>query len=343
MIFRNDVKPLPTAKDSHVVVSVMCDVFVLTLTQAVTVQLVRVAFKTWGDFTFHIKSLTFYISPGLIRSSQHSNLLFRHININFYEKLTPYTTRHILYFTSSQNDAKECMFAASEEPDVKRLIHTTNPRESKSIIEAQDPDEIDFFARSYHKPRIHQSPVVLGSSSLSLCLESEPTCNDSESTTPPVVVRYCVNPSHVKVLDEEANIYQESAVVQWFEFLIYSLGSRVRTEKGVILMRNYYMPSSPSSQLSLNRDVNYTDAFPYNSFYAAKTRKIYGYRLMLPPRSDSPRPPTAEVISMIEDRTHSPQDLARIREYKKQKEKEAKERKEREREPADETRYTRHR
>lgn len=51
----------------------------------------------------------------------------------------------------------------------------------------------------------------------------------------------------------------------------------------------------------------------------------------------------AEVISMIEDRTHSPQDLARIREYKKQKEKEAKERKEREREPADETRYTRHR
>ncbi|KAL0816934.1 hypothetical protein Bca101_073378 [Brassica carinata] len=40
------------------------------------------------------------------------------------------------------------MFAASEEPDVKRLIHTTNPRESKSIIEAQDLDEVDFFLRN---------------------------------------------------------------------------------------------------------------------------------------------------------------------------------------------------
>lgn len=37
---------------------------------------------------------------------------------------------------------------------------------------------------------------------------------------------------------------------------------------------------------TLNRDINYTDAFPYNLFYAAKTRKLYDYRLILPPRSD---------------------------------------------------------
>ncbi|KAL0707786.1 hypothetical protein Bca4012_074212 [Brassica carinata] len=67
------------------------------------------------------------------------------------------------------------MFAASEEPDVKRLIHTTNPRESKSIIEAQDLDE-------------SQSRLAM--------ILNQPH--------PPVVVRYCVNPAHVKVLDEES-------------------------------------------------------------------------------------------------------------------------------------------
>ncbi|CAF1856897.1 unnamed protein product, partial [Brassica napus] len=59
----------------------------------------------------------------------------------------------------------ERMFAAGEEPNGERVNTYHKPKRIESILEALDPEEVEFlrnptFGRSYHKPKTHHSPMI---------------------------------------------------------------------------------------------------------------------------------------------------------------------------------------